>query len=181
MKTALKKTESNNETINDEELWFLLDTLIKNINSLVKESKILLRNKRYSRSFFLSYCALEELGKRLIVCDYINGIVSRAEFKSAFYDHTMKTAYLHNNCKLSKNADGSTEATIVYDKKMFKSLFEKRNKALYVGFNQTTIDPLKETTREDAQEIFDYLLKTIKETVYYETINDRIGSKAFYK
>lgn len=181
MKTILKMIESNKEIKNEKELWVLLDTLKKNINSLVKESKILLDNGYYSRSFFLSYCALEELGKRLIVCDYITGILSKTEFDSAFRDHAMKIAYLHNNCQLLKNDDSSLEATIVYDKDKFKSWLKERNKALYVGFNQLIIDPLKEVTSEDAQNIFAYLLKSIDDTNYYETVNERIGSKAFYK
>ena len=50
----------------------------------------------------ISYTALEELGKRLIVADYINDIVSESELKRAFYNHDIKMAYLHNNANLIK-------------------------------------------------------------------------------
>ncbi len=166
----------------DSKYGILFEECTNNINSLVQEAKLLFENGFYARSFMISYTALEELGKRLIVADYINDIVSESELKRAFYNHEIKLAYLHNNANLIKNDTGSYDAEIVYDLDKYGKWLKERNKSLYVDFRENEIkSPIKEITKEYAQKILNYVYKIIKDTNFYEGFNGRIGSKAIYK
>lgn len=182
------KTKKNRNKVYDSKERFdskyetLLEECTNNINSLVKEAKLLFENDFYARSFMLSYTALEELGKRLLVADYITDIVSESELKKAFYNHDIKMAYLHNNANLIKNDTGSYDAEIVYDLEKYGKWIKERNKSLYVDFvGDETISPNHEITKEYAQEMLNYVYKIIKNTNFYEGFNGRIGSKAVYK
>ena len=166
--------------------WDLLYACSDNVDDLIKSAKILLDNKIYSKSFLLSYLALEELGKRLAVCDYITDILSEEEFKKIFRDHHLKMAYLHNQCEITKKEDGTiwNEATIVYNIKKYQEFFVEKQKATYVDFDiesEEIINPLKIVTFEDAEKILKYVLKIIADTNYYEEVSERIGTKAFLK
>ena len=108
MHTEKRKKESNKRKAFAKKVyWDLLDACSENINDLVKCAELLLNNEMYSKSFLMSYLALEELGKRLAVCDYITDILSNDEFKKIFRDHDLKIAYLHNQCNLTNKKDGS--------------------------------------------------------------------------
>lgn len=185
MKTRLNKLEKNDfKKRSSVAIRELLSACEKNINSLLEETKLLLDNKFYARSFMLSYSALEELGKRLFICDYITGIVSEQEFKSSFRDHSLKIAYLHNKANLIEKSDGTVDAEIVYDKSKFSHWLIERNKSLYVDFDfesESISNPLVEINEEYAQQIYNFLLKHIEDTNRFEMISERIGSKAFYK
>ena len=81
MQTKKRKLENKNKiNFTKKVYWDLLDACEQNINELVKCAKILLKNKTYSKSFLMSYLELEELGKRLAICDYITDILSDEEF-----------------------------------------------------------------------------------------------------
>lgn len=183
MKTKIKKQENEKKhSFYDKEIFELLSVTEKNINSLVKEAKCLLNNNYFARSFLLSYSALEELGKRLLICDYISGLVSKKEFMKSFRDHSLKIAYLHNKANLTKKDDGNYEAEIIYDTSKYSHWFIERNRSLYVDLQDGMIsDPLVVINENYANEIFDYLLKNIKDTNYYEEVTGKIGSKSFYK
>lgn len=187
MQTEKRKKENTiRRAYKSKENWNLLDACEDNINDLVKCAEILLNNQLYSKSFLMSYLALEELGKRLAVCDYITDILSDEEFKKIFRDHDLKMAYLHNQCKLTKKEDGSLgyDATIVYNVKKYHDYFIEKQKATYVDFNfddNSISNPIKLITKEDAENIYNYVLKQIRDTNYYESVNERIGTKAFLK
>ena len=181
-----KKEKTLKKSYEIKEYWNLLDACVENINDLVKCAELLLNNHQYSKSFLMSYLALEEIGKRLAVCDYITDILSDEEFKKIFRDHDLKMAYLHNQCKLTKKEDGNWgyDATIVYDLKKYHSYFIEKQKATYVDFNfddMSISNPIKSVSKEDAEKIFYYVLKQIKDTNYYESVTERIGTKAFLK
>lgn len=165
--------------------WDLLNTCSENINDLAKCAEILLNNHMYSKSFFMSYLALEELGKRRVICDYIDDILSDDEFESAFKNHKFKIAYLHNTCKLSRISKSNTfEGAIVYDVNEFNGLFKKRQQSVYVDFdfkNEKISNPITEITSSDAEKIYTNLRKAIEDTNCFEDVTERIGSKAFYK
>ena len=187
MHTEKRKKESNKRKAYAKKIyWDLLDACSQNINDLVKCAELLLNNEMYSKSFLMSYLALEELGKRLAVCDYITDILSDDEFKKIFRDHDLKMAYLHNQCQLTKKEDGSIgcDATIVYDVKKYHEYFIEKQKATYVDFdiqNETILNPLAVVSKDDAEKIFQYVLRVIRDTNYYEEMSERIGTKAFLK
>jgi AbiV family abortive infection protein len=163
-------------------LWDLRSECWENANSLLKDSKLLLKNKRFSSSFFLSYTALEEFGKYLFVCDYITGIVSDDEFYKSFYDHKIKIAYAHSNAQLDKE-DGKITATIVYDEKVWNDWIVYRNNSLYVGLEKDNsfLIPKKEITEELASKMYDRSYKEMRSILESEYINERIGSEALYR
>lgn len=191
MKTEKRKLENNTSRKNlifDNKYWELIHSCEDNINELIKCAELLLKNKCYSKSFLMSFLALEELGKRLAICDYIEDILSEEEFVKIFRDHKLKLAYLNNQCCLTltnKSNPTSTdvyEATIKYDTNKYKDFFIQKQLATYVDFSNNVISsPQKEITKENAEEIFSILLKHIRDTNYYETINERVGTKAFLK
>ncbi len=187
MQTEKRKKENKNKRVFAKKIyWDLLDACSQNINDLVKCAELLLENKMYSKSFLMSYLALEELGKRLAICDYITDILSDEEFKKIFRDHHLKMAYLHNQCKISKKEDGTigSEVLIVYDTKKYQDYFIEKQKATYVDFNIETakiLNPLEVVTAEDAETILNHVLKIIGDTNYYEEVSERIGTKAFLK
>ena len=187
MQTKKRKLENKNKrNFAKKVYWDLLDACEQNINELVECAKILFENKTYSKSFLMSYLALEELGKRLAICDYITDILSDEEFKKIFRDHHLKMAYLHNQCEITKKEDGTiwNEATIVYNIKKYQEFFVEKQKATYVDFDiesEEIISPLKIVTFEDAEKILKYVLKIIADTNYYEEVSERIGTKAFLK
>jgi len=194
MKTLKKEKEgkSSKNKIYNKKLWDLINACDKNIEELLKCSKILFLNQYYSKSFLMSYLVLEELGKRLLVCDYITDIISEDEFKKGFRDHHLKMAYLHNGCELTKNEINETnnsifntyKATIKYDTKKYEKFFIEKQKATYVDFDFESgniLMPSQEISKTEAQELLDYATSRVDETYYYEMVTERIGTKAFLK
>lgn len=167
---------------NSKKYYDLIEECENNINSVVEEANLLFNNGFYARCFVLAYSALEELGKRLIIADYMTGIVSKEELDKAFNDHKIKIAYLNNNAKMTLTEDGKNKVEIVYDINKYKSWISERHTALYVDINNDTIvSPTKKITKEYAENIMKYLKNKIQSTNYYESVNGKIGSKAFYK
>lgn len=164
-------------------LWDLRKASWENSVELIEESEILIKRKKYARSFFLAYTALEELGKYLFVCDYITGLVTEEEFKSSFSDHGNKIAYAHNNVNITKNENGNHEFTLVYDKQKFKDWMVFRNNALYTGIRgeNEIIRPKDEIAEEYAGKMLERAKKERDDITTYEGMNEIIGSKAFYK
>ena len=188
MKTEKRKKEAQQRRPFAKKVyWDLLYACSDNVDDLIKSAEILLKNNMYSKSFLMSYLALEELGKRLAVCDYITDILSDEEFKKIFRDHDLKMAYLHNMCQLTKPTDDKSfgyEATIVYDVKKYHDFFIEKQKATYVDFdiqNEIILNPLKNVSKEDAEQIFNYITKKVQDTYYFEYVSERIGTKAFLK
>lgn len=168
---------------NEEWLWKLRSACWVNALSLLKDSKLLLKNKRYARSFFLSFTSLEELGKYLFVCDYITGIVSKKEFEDSFVDHKLKIAYAYNNAEINKDKNGSFDATLVYDKSKFIDWTKCRNNSLYISIANVKqfTTPESEITEDMARGMYKRTENEIDQIRGCEFISERIGSEAFYK
>ena len=177
-----KESDYKYRNIQEKWLWTLRTECWDNANNLLKDAEILLKRKRYSSSFFLSYTALEEFGKYLFVCDYINGIVSDDEFKKSFSDHKIKIAYAHSNAELKKE-NGKMTATIVYDEKKWGEWIKYRNNSLYIGLeNDKSIKiPKTEITEDLALKMYDRSYREMRKILECEYITERIGSEAFYK
>lgn len=188
MKTEKAKKENISvhnraSKVNNKKLWNLRGRCWKNTIRFLKDAKILLKNKRYESSFFMSYTGLEELGKYLFICDYITDIVSEKEFKDSFSDHKLKIAYLHNNAALTKNENGSYDATLVYEKSIFHDWFIKRNNSLYIDIDDelNCLTPSEQISEEDAVKMYERLEVQFYHINQCEIMNERIGSKAIYK
>lgn len=176
-----KEQEYKNNKYSNRFILELIDACEKNINSYVQEAECLLKAGYFARSFALSYFALEELGKRLLCCDYYTNLISEEEFEKTFSDHKLKISYLHNQCKITE-IKGEYDFEILYDKTKYKSWFDYRNNSLYVDKKDNQIiNPLHKVSQQEAEEIFNYLIRNIQNTNYHETITERLGSKAFYK
>lgn len=156
-----------------------------NAIDLWKESNLLYDNGHYSRAFTLSFTALEEVGKFLIVSDYITGVASKTELEEAFRNHHIKTAYVHSNVQIDTTKDLLTAntATIIYDKEKFKHFFQARQASAYVDYkdNFEPTNPSTEITKDLAKQMIDKVQKEIDFIHYAEELNGRIGSKALYK
>lgn len=188
------KTEKNKEQKDSQDkerenpnLWELRQECWSNSLDLVVDSVILFENERFARAFMLAYTAMEEVGKYLLVCDFITGIVSKEELQDAFHDHQIKTAYFHNNVKFTtKDKIGqfyTSDLTMVYERNKFKDFFKFRNLSAYVNCNDNfePISPSKEIDKELAEKMINKVKKEIDFIVFAEDLNGRIGSKALYK
>ena len=179
-----KKREAQNKGKRKDlkKLLALISACNKNITSLVNEAELLFNHQFYARSFAISYSALEEEGKYLLVCDYLEDMISEEEFQAAFHDHKLKIAYLNNNCDITETESGECNFTIVYDKKKYAPWFDERNRALYIDFNDSQIfNPLEHITEDYAAQILQYAQRVVNERRKYEYISELFGSKAFYK
>jgi AbiV family abortive infection protein len=187
MKTKKQKTDSLKDNalslLSDKRLWDIRHSCFQNAAELIEEAEILFDKKHFSRSFFLSYTALEELGKYLVVCDYITGVASKSEFKEIFSDHHLKIAYAHSNAELTKLSNGNLEATIVYDKKKYKEWFNYRNIALYIDIDDklNVSMPSSKITEDLALKMFSRVKQEYNKIISSEYFNERIGSSAFYR
>ncbi|NLZ80799.1 MAG: AbiV family abortive infection protein [Clostridiales bacterium] len=182
MKTEKRKLEKVSKKVNYEAMYDLFSEVTENVNSLISESKLLLDNGFFARSYTLSMTALEELGKRTLVADYINDLVSEQEFKTGFNSHEFKLAYLRNNIKILEDEKGKVMWEIVYDTKGHKKYINERHNSLYVNYRDNkTINPLKHITKEDAVYLNTYLINMVKKINFAEELNGRIGSKAIFK
>jgi AbiV family abortive infection protein len=187
MKTKKQRETENNEKskvkININNLWQLRLDCFENAGSLIKESELLFRNGFYPRSFFLSFTALEEYGKYLVICDYIKGIASFNELTSVFLDHSVKIAYAHSNAELKKLKFGKYEATLVYNASEYKDWIKYRNMSIYCGKDKDFygIIPKYKIDKSLAKNMLKRAKKEQQAIISMEGINERIGSEAFYK
>lgn len=163
-----------------EKLWELIQSCWENVIDLLQDSEILFERSKYPRAYALAYTALEELGKYLIVCDYYNGLVSKVEFESAFRDHGIKPGYLFNKVVISMDSQDK----IVYDTNRYKSYFQERNNAMYVGWdkdNEAVLLPKKHVNKEFAEMMIAKVKSQVESIVHAIQLNGRIGSKGLYK
>lgn len=186
MKTRLSRAASEDSArrLLDRNLWKLRSACAKNARRLLSEASLLIRNKHCERAFFLAFTALEELGKYLVVSDYITGVASEAEFRDVFRKHPTKIAYAHSNAQLELDKDGKvTDAVIVYDKERFRLLTEHRNQSLYVGADASNTPLLPSACISDAyaKKMIERARQEFRQIMSAEALTERIGSKALYK
>jgi AbiV family abortive infection protein len=190
MKTRNKKLEvalgvSVRES--DERILRLFHACARNANDLLEEAYFLREKRRYARAAFLALTAFEEMRKAQLVADYATNCVSLSEFKKAFSDHRLKSAYMMREMaiKVKDNPNGGyrvEDTTIVYDRKQATHQIQMREKALYVSFGQgyKAIEPSSITADE-----LDYILERVEEKFQEieeaEWLNGRIGSKGLFK
>jgi len=183
MRTRKKAEEPTNTKLRvpNLNLLDLYSACLQNANELIEEADLLLNNGHYCRAYFLAFTAFEELGKSQVVADYFNEMVSKEEFKTAFSDHQIKTAYIKRFVQIPKDLNGdwfieyNTQSTRQYSKARTASLYINYSPDYKPQFPTQTISI--ESTNELIFNVKKYLVEIIKTAHFTE----RIGTKAFTK
>ncbi len=155
----------------------LYHACLSNASDLLWEAEILLEKNCYARAYFLAFTAAEEIGKALIVADWIYGLVSEQEFHKAFTKHHIKQTYLENVFSTVKARPECESSTLSDD-------FFLRNAALYVEkSNDGYSKVLKECIiKEYATQMVAKVKEYLGSIIGAEWLNSpRIGAKALLK
>ncbi|MBU4338403.1 AbiV family abortive infection protein [Patescibacteria group bacterium] len=162
----------------------------RNAVDLLMEAKILFDNKCYSRSYFLSFTALEEISKSQFAADVYTGFSKEEDFLKFYKEHKDKIkrmSWAHYDANSSPYdfkwvGPNRDDIEII---KSHKPVLKNRMDALYVDFNIDTLQiksPEERIKLKDADEIIhivDVALRRIWEmTEYY---GHQIGTKGFMK
>ncbi len=150
---------------------------LSNAWDLLDEAEILAKNQHYARAYFLAFTAAEEIGKALMVADWIYGLVSQEEFILAFRNHKVKLSYLES---VFSAAHGEPER----DQDALNQDVLRRMASLYVGKSNedTPILPTDQVSEELALEMIDKVRNYLISILSAEWLNaPRIGTKALLK
>ena len=145
-----------------------------NASALIDDAEILFAAKRFARACALAITAWEELGKSQIAADYYSGVLTGIEYKAAFKEHRLKTAYLNRAGAI----DGSSFLTVAYNTTIGHKLEDARQKALYASENNV---PRDEITDDNARDVIERVKAHLEYIRFAEEFNGRIGSKALFK
>jgi len=114
---------------------------LKNARDLVRDAEILLKNKRWARTVFLTMIAVEELGKYLMIVsalvNVLGGKVEWGKFWKRFRNHEEK---LGNVVMFNAGLADSVEQTIALIEKSTdhtKLLQSKKLNALYTDYRSS--------------------------------------------
>jgi AbiV family abortive infection protein len=123
---------------------------LSNAYDLLDEADILLKKDRHARAYALAFTAAEEIGKALIVADWIYDLIPEEEFHNAFKNHHIKKTYL-------ENVFSATQGEPERDVFSLRADFVIRMSALYV--NKSNDGPPKVpqecVTRESAAQMIE--------------------------
>jgi AbiV family abortive infection protein len=145
-----------------------------NAAELIGDAEILFEAKRFARACALAITAWEELGKSQIAADYYSGVLTDIEYKAAFKEHRLKTAYLNR----AEAIDGTDFLTVAYNTTIGHKLEGARQKALYASDDNV---PSKEITDDNARDVINKVKAHLEYIRFAEDFNGRIGSKALFK
>ena len=183
VKTRLKSKEAppKGKRGIDMKLLDLYEACLKNASALIKESELLLSKKHHARAYFLSYTAIEELGKSQVVADFSNEMVAESEFEAAFRDHKFKAAYVKRYVQIPNDLNG--DWFIEYDKKAAAGYAQARHSALYVEClpDHSPKPPEESISHEAAERLLTTAKNYLSEIIRMEYVTERIGTKAFTK
>lgn len=159
-----------------------------NASDLYEESKLLFNNNHYSRSYFLSFTALEEISKAMHSADIFTEQRAATDFYKSFTDHNYKI----KNIKWAHKDANAYPYNLIWvgpNKNDFESiapnepLWEKRQQSLFVDLNKKEIYvPKNKINKDDARGIMHIvdtaLYKIWEATVYWK---NSIGTKGLSK
>jgi len=155
----------------------LYRTCLSNAWDLLEEAEILANNQRYARAYFLAFTAAEEVGKALVVADWIYGLVAKQEFEMAFRKHNVKLSYLES---VLSAAHGEPEG----DQETLRQDVQRRMASLYVGKSKedTAIQPTHQVPKELALEMIAKVQEHLNSILNAEWLNSPwIGPKALLR
>lgn len=184
MQTIKSKNESASPKWRDSpKLWDLRHACINNSIDLIVEAKILLKHRKYARAVTLAYTAYEEFGKGQVVSDYITGVASENELRTAFKSHGLKTSYNQRKIVIHVNKNGPPTSTVEYDESKSAELFKVRMASMYVDCSAdfTPSIPKVIINSQYAKETINGIESHINYVLEMEKINERIGTKALAK
>ena len=157
--------------------FVLYRTCLSNAWDLLDEAEILAKNQHYARAYFLAFTAAEEIGKALVVADWIYNLVSQEEFKMAFKNHKVKISYLESVFSAAYGEPERDHDTLNQD-------VLRRMASLYVGKSNddTPILPMDQISKELAWEMIAKVQNHLTSILSAEWLNaPRIGAKALLK
>ena len=120
-----------------EEIEKLSDYCLQNAGELIQEAGILLKHKRYARSYALSVVAMEEISKRELLWEAIwlgDDKQKWEEFWGKFKSHRVKLSQMLKNyidITISKRADTPRKVLDDYLSKVAKSKAKSQTEAYY--------------------------------------------------
>jgi len=150
---------------------------LSNAYDLLYEADILLKKDCYARAYALGFTAAEEIGKALVVADWIYGLISEQEFHESFTKHHTKQTYL-------ENVFSAVRAEPERDSLSLRDDFILRMSALYVNKsnNGSPKVPKECITKESATQIIDKVQEYLASIMSAEWLNSpKIGAKALLK
>lgn len=156
-----------------EKISSLYTNIHNNAIDLLVDSQLLFENRRFSRAFFLTVCAIEELGKSQIIADYINEDVSENEYNKAFKSHEFKLAYQYRWMEIT----GNSKANLKWDIKEGEKLQKLKEQSIYTQ-KQLQQDNYWKT---HAEEMINFVQEWLDDILHAEWLNQRIGSKSIWK
>lgn len=159
-----------------------------NAIDILSESKILFENKKYARSYFLAFSALEEISKSQHAADVFTGFIKEEDFLKVYKEHKEKisrvewahldaNSYPHNQIWLGPEIEDIKKIAPE------QPLWDKRQKSLYVDvINKKIVAPKDQISKDDAQGIIHIIevaiFKILEITEYF---GHQIGTKGFIK
>ena len=159
-----------------------------NAEDLYSEAEILFKKRKYARSYFLSFTALEEISKSQYAADVYTGLLKEKDFLKLFGSHRKKIkcaswAHLDANSYPYSLVWLGPEIDNVEQIISKKPSFKKRQNSLYVDIENNKITSPKEQISEiDAKEII-HIVKTALYRIWEvtESWGNQIGTKGFMK
>jgi AbiV family abortive infection protein len=124
----------------------------RNAAELLAEADELLGADHHARAFALASTAREELAKAQMAADVAAGVLAQETFRTEFFDHPSKHAYLARVVEWPAGDPGA--AIERHDRREGKEHFERRNQALFVGLvGRNVEEPRNVISRGEAQEL----------------------------
>lgn len=156
-----------------------------NAVELLNEAKILLKNDKYARAYFLAFTALEEISKSQLAADVYTGFYDEQKYLDIYFNHNKKinmvswAKYEADDFPMWIGPDIDDVVNIQTKLPNFK----KRNNALYIGHNKNgkLLLPKKEISIDDVWEIIHIVETAIYKIVETKLLTERIGTKGFLK
>jgi len=150
---------------------------LANAEDLTDEAKTLAENGRYARAFALAFTAAEEIGKALVVADWVYGLVPEEVFRDAFVKHDVKQSHFDT---IFSAAYGEPE----HNSKAIREDFKRRLSALYVAKanDGSPLVPQDAVSEEHALQMIAQVEERLTSIISAEWLNPPlIGSKALLK
>lgn len=159
-----------------------------NAVDLLSEAKILFKEKKYCRAYFLAFTGLEEISKSQLAADVYTGFIKEDIFWKYYRNHNYKidssqwahedaNSYPYNNIWIGPDIDDIEPISPT------KPIWENRQISLYTAIiDGNIVTPKDKILVSDAQDIIHVLdtaiSRIIEVTEYY---GHQIGTKGFMK
>lgn len=172
----IRKALSSGENFRPQ-YFQLYRACLSNAYDLLYEADVLLKKDRCARAYALAFTAAEEIGKALVVADWIYGQITEQEFHDAFKKHHVKQTYLESVFSATR---GEPEREPISQ----RDDFVRRTSALYVDKSDdgSPKAPEEFVSKESAVQMIDKVQEYLASILGAEWLNSpKIGAKALLK